>query len=77
MKVPFADLRALHAPLKAELMAVFERVLDNNSFILGPEVQKFETAFAAIRRCPALHCSQFRHCRLQLALEALGSGRRR
>lgn len=46
MKVPFADLRALHAPLRAEFNEVFQRVLDNNSFILGPEVHKFERAFA-------------------------------
>jgi dTDP-4-amino-4,6-dideoxygalactose transaminase len=74
MKVPFADLRALHAPLKADLMAVFERVLDNNSFILGPEVQKFETAFAAfvgVQHCVAVNSGT---AALQLALEALGIG---
>ena len=74
MKVPFADLRALHAPLKADLMAVFERVLDNNSFILGPEVQKFETAFAAfvgVQHCIAVNSGT---AALQLALEALGIG---
>jgi dTDP-4-amino-4,6-dideoxygalactose transaminase len=74
MKVPFVDLKALHAPLKAELTAVFERVLENNSFVLGPEVQKFETAFAqyvGVQHCLAVNSGT---AALQLALEALGVG---
>ena len=72
MKVPFADLRALHAPLRAELTEVFERVVDNNSFILGPEVQNFEKAFASyvgVEHCIAVNNGT---TALQLALMALG-----
>lgn len=74
MKVPFADLRSLHAPLRAELSEVFNRVLDNNSFILGPEVQRFEEAFA--RYIGTGHCIAVSNgtVALQLALLALNVG---
>ena len=47
MKVKFVDLHALHAPLMDEFRQVFERVLENSSFILGSEVNHFEETFAA------------------------------
>ena len=74
MKVPFADLRALHAPLKTAFMAVLERVLENNSFILGPEVRCFENAFA--RFAGVEHCVAVSNgtAALQLALLALEIG---
>ena len=74
MKIPFADLRALHAPLKNEFMGVLERVLENNSFILGPEVRAFENAFAqfaGVEHCIAVSNGT---AALQLALLALGIG---
>jgi dTDP-4-amino-4,6-dideoxygalactose transaminase len=74
LKVPFADLQALHAPLRAELARVFERVVDNNSFILGPEVQQFESAFArylGVEHCVAINNGT---AALQAALLALGIG---
>ncbi len=46
MPVPFTDLGRDHAPLRAELVAVFERVLDGGAFVLGPEVEEFERQFA-------------------------------
>lgn len=74
MKVPFADLRSLHAPLRAEFSEVFNRVLDNNSFILGPEVQRFEEAFA--RYIGTGHCIAVSNgtIALQMALLALEIG---
>lgn len=74
MKVPFADLQALHAPLRAEFNEVFQRVLDNNSFILGAEVQKFEQAFAdyiGVAQCVGVSNGTVA---LQLALLALEVG---
>jgi dTDP-4-amino-4,6-dideoxygalactose transaminase len=35
------------AALRAELMAAVTRVLDSGTLILGPEVERFERAFAA------------------------------
>lgn len=47
MKIPFVDLGSLHSEIAGELREVFDRVLCNSSFVLGPEVQKFEADFAA------------------------------
>ncbi len=47
-RVAYVDLAAQHRPLKAELMAAVERVLDHGKFILGEEVREFETKFAEL-----------------------------
>jgi len=44
--IPFLDLVAPHAELKAELCEVFCKALDTAGFIGGPMVQGFETDFA-------------------------------
>ncbi len=44
--VRFAALERQHAPLEPELRAALARVLHANSFVLGPEVDTFETEFA-------------------------------
>jgi dTDP-4-amino-4,6-dideoxygalactose transaminase len=71
MKVPFVDLRSMHVKIKDELQEVFDRVLDNSSFVLGPEVQRFEQEFAAYvgtNHCVALNTGT---AALHLALAAL------
>ena len=45
--VPLVDLKAHRQPLRKELLAAFERVLDKNSFILGNEVAEPEEKIAA------------------------------
>lgn len=45
--IPFLDLRSMHTELRADLDAAFNRVIEGNSFILGPEVEAFEQEFAA------------------------------
>ncbi len=45
--IPFVDLRRQHELLGEELRAAFERVVAEGSFILGPEVERFEEEFAA------------------------------
>jgi dTDP-4-amino-4,6-dideoxygalactose transaminase len=74
VKVRFVDLSAQHKPLEAELKEVFSRVLANGSFVLGPEVEKFEQMFAAY--CQAEHCVTVTNgtAALQLVLQALGVG---
>ena len=47
MKVPFVDLKSLHSEIAEELREVFDRVLRDSTFVLGPEVQRFEQEFAA------------------------------
>lgn len=46
MPVPLLDLSAQNKPLESKLKAAFERVLDSNGFILGPEVDTFEREIA-------------------------------
>ena len=74
MNVRFVDLSAQHKPLEAELKEVFARVLANGTFVLGPEVEKFEQMFAAY--CDVQHCVTVTNgtAALQLVLQALGVG---
>src|SRR6266446_4865387 len=46
--VPYVDLAAQHRTLKHELLEAIERVLDHGQFILGPEMEEFEDAFAKL-----------------------------
>ncbi len=74
MKIPFVDLKSLHNELRGELQEVFERVLENSSFVLGPEVQRFEQEFAAYvgtTHCVAVNTGT---AAIHLALAALGIG---
>lgn len=45
--IPLIDLRAIHDPIRDELRAAFERVLDSSAFSSGPEVEVFETQLAS------------------------------
>jgi dTDP-4-amino-4,6-dideoxygalactose transaminase len=53
MHVPFLNLRAAHDPLRAELLAAINEVIDTSAFAGGPFVAKFEADFAAF--CRAEH----------------------
>lgn len=52
--VRFAALERQHAPIENELRAALMRVVYSNGFILGPEVDAFETEFAEY--CGVSHC---------------------
>lgn len=47
MNVPLLDLKAQHEPIRKDLLAAMERVLDQNNFILGREVSELEEKVAA------------------------------
>jgi dTDP-4-amino-4,6-dideoxygalactose transaminase len=47
MNVPLLDLKAHHQPLRKELLAALEQVLDKNNFILGNEVAELEEKIAS------------------------------
>jgi len=51
MKIPFLDLRAQTAEIEAEVMAGMEGLLRRSDFILGEEVDRFETSFATFCEC--------------------------
>ena len=48
MRVPLLDVRRQNGPLEGELLEAFRRVLGSGQFILGPEVERFENAAAAL-----------------------------
>jgi dTDP-4-amino-4,6-dideoxygalactose transaminase len=50
IRVPFLDLKAHHEPLKAELLAAIQEVVDSGAFAGGPFVAKFEEDFTAYCR---------------------------
>jgi len=52
MNIPFLDLKSHHAPLREELSAAIEEVIDSSAFAGGPFVAKFEDDFAAFCQCP-------------------------
>lgn len=47
MRVPFLDLHAHHLPLRNEIQAAMQEVIDANAFAGGPFVTRFEDDFAA------------------------------
>ena len=53
-QIPFLDLATPHQELKDELTAVFHKLLSTASFIGGPVVEDFETAFGEF--CDTKHC---------------------
>ena len=46
MKIPLHDLAAQYEPIREEVRAAIERVLDSQQFVLGPEVQALEEEIA-------------------------------
>ena len=47
MQVPFLNLRLHHEPIRAELRAAIEEVIDSSAFAGGKYVERFEREFAA------------------------------
>lgn len=73
--VPFLNLRAQHDPLRADLIAAFQEVLDTSAFAGGQFVTQFEQEFAAFCRTRhAIGVSNGTEA-LWLALLGLGVGR--
>jgi dTDP-4-amino-4,6-dideoxygalactose transaminase len=74
MKVPFVDLQRNYLGIKHEIQAAIVDVLDSSQYILGPNVQAFESSFAQLHG--VAHClgtssgTDANH----LALWALGIG---
>lgn len=54
MKVPFLDLKAAYHELQPALDAAYRRVMFSARYILGAELQAFESEFAAY--CGVRHC---------------------
>jgi dTDP-4-amino-4,6-dideoxygalactose transaminase len=54
MKIPFLELKSVYHELKEELDATFYRVMDSGWYLLGNELNAFETEFASF--CEARYC---------------------
>lgn len=54
MKIPFSNLKRLHDSIRPELDEAIKNVIDNNAFIKGEYVTKFEDEFA--RYCGYRYC---------------------
>ena len=52
--VPFFDLGRLHQSIREPLDAAYHRVVDSGWFIMGPELEAFESEFA--HYCEVKHC---------------------
>src|ERR1051326_5535092 len=50
MKVPLLDLKTQYASIRTEIRAAIDRVVESQTFILGPEVKAFEQEIAAYCR---------------------------
>ena len=74
MSVPFLDLKASYVELKSQIDQAIGRVLESGYYILGPEVEAFESEFASY--CEAAQCVSLANGldALHLALRALGVG---
>lgn len=72
--IPFLDLKPAYAELHAEIDAAVARVVRSGWYILGPEVDAFETEFAAY--CGANHAIGLANGldALRMALHALDIG---
>ena len=46
MKVPFMSFSKMHDELRSEFQDAFDQVLDSNYFILGKQLEKFESEYA-------------------------------
>lgn len=73
-KVQLLDLKALQAPLRDEILAELTRVIDAQSFIMGPDVQELEKELAAYCRAPYAYGCASGSDALYLALLATGIG---
>lgn len=73
-QIPFLDLKAGYLELKEDLDAAYQRVMDSGWYIMGEEIEAFESEYATY--CEAAHCITVGNGleALHLALCAMGVG---
>lgn len=71
MNIPILDLSRARARIAPQLEERWKRVLDENSYVLGPEVREFENAFAAYQEVAGCVAAANGTDGLVLALKAL------
>ena len=75
MNIPLVDLGAQYRPLKEEIFARIEEILDGMQLFLGPNVQAFEKEFAAFQEVDHAIGVSDGTSALQLTLAAIGLAR--
>ncbi len=74
INVPLLDLKAQYGPLKNEIKAAIERVVESQYFIMGPDVAELEKAIAEYVGAKfAIGCASGSDA-IMIALAALGVG---
>ncbi|MCK4596839.1 DegT/DnrJ/EryC1/StrS aminotransferase family protein, partial [bacterium] len=53
MNVPFVDLKAQYAQIRDQINPAIQEVMDNTSFVGGPQLKAFEEQFATF--CEVKH----------------------
>ncbi len=74
MKIPFLNFADSHLQIKSELEAAFSNVLSYNWFVLGKELEAFETEYAVYNSVNSCIGVSNGLDALHLALRALGIG---
>ena len=75
MKVPLLDLQAQYATIRDEVRAAIDQVFETQQFVLGPEVEAFETEIARYSQAQfGVGCASGSDA-LLLALMSSGVGR--
>lgn len=54
MKIPFLNFEPMHTVIRNEIIDAFKKNYDNNLFILGPNVEAFESEFS--KYCGTKYC---------------------
>ncbi len=74
MKVPFLELKPAYEELREELDAAYHRVMDSGWYLLGAELEAFESEYSAY--CGTKHCIGVGNGldALQISLKAYGVG---
>jgi dTDP-4-amino-4,6-dideoxygalactose transaminase len=75
MKIPFLNFTPMHAPIKQEIMQVFEAFYDSNWYILGDRVKQFESDYAQFNQTEYSVGISNGLDALHIALMALGIGK--
>ena len=72
--IPFNDLKKNYMSIKSEIDKSIQNVIDNGNFILGPEVESFESNFSSylnVKYCAGVSSGT---SAIELALKALNIG---
>ncbi|MCX6122159.1 MAG: DegT/DnrJ/EryC1/StrS family aminotransferase [Ignavibacteriales bacterium] len=74
MKVPYTAFDIMNAPIRQQLIAAFENVIDSGRYIQGPECAAFEQEFALFCDTPFASGTSNGTDSLYLILRAIGVG---